>query len=179
MLKIHVEGYQLYDEEKNRFYDIEGGTFSIEYSLFSIYKWESKWKKPYFNTKEKTVDESIDFIRCMTLEEGIDPLLYYNIKEDDLRRINYYMNDPVTATTFGKPTGPVDRSIKTAEVFYYLMTVYNIPFECDKWNFNRLLALIKTCNIENAPKKPMTKKEIYAQNREINERNKRRFHSKG
>lgn len=179
MLKLHVDGYQLYDEEKNKFFDVKEDTITLEYSLYSIYKWESKWKKPYLHTKEKTVEESIDFIRCMTLDEDVNPLLYYNIKEEDFIRINEYLNDPATATTFGAVNGPVDRRIKTAEIFYHLMTVYNIPFECEYWNFNRLLALIKVCNIENSPKKPMTKKEIYAQNRDINERNRKRFHSKG
>ena len=72
MLKITTPDVEFYDEEKNEFSYIKGRTLRLEHSLISISKWESKWCKPFLEKNEKTNEEIIDYIKCMTLNEVPD-----------------------------------------------------------------------------------------------------------
>ena len=59
------------------------------------------------------------------------------------------------------------------------MIQFGIPFECQKWPFNRLLTLIRICQIKNQPEKKMSNKEILQQNAAINAARKKKFNTKG
>lgn len=180
MLTILVPETELYDERKNEFIQIKEQTLVLEHSLVSIAKWESKWKKSYLSTKNKTYDETIDYIKCMTITKNVNPLIYKSINRDALESINQYVNDPMTATYFSerddRPSGP---SIITAEIVYYWMISLNIPMECQKWHFNRLIALIKVCNIKNNPGKKMSRREILTRNQALNEERKKKYNTRG
>ena len=180
MLTILVPETELYDERKNEFIQIKEQTLVLEHSLVSIAKWESKWKKSYLSTKNKTYDETIDYIKCMTITKNVNPLIYKSINRDALESINQYVNDPMTATYFSerddRPSGP---SISTSEIVYYWMISLNIPMECQKWHFNRLIALIKVCNIKNNPGKKMSRREILTRNQALNEERKRKYNTRG
>ena len=119
----------------------------------------------------------------MTLNGDIAPVYYTVLTVDQIALINEYINNEMTATWFSnnKTTkgAQVRGEIVTSELIYYWMIALNIPFECEKWHLNRLLTLIKVCNIKNSPKKKMSKKDIMARNRAINEANRRKYHSKG
>ena len=67
MLTLRVNGSEMYDEEKNEFYTENSTDLILEHSLLSISKWESKWHKPFLVNDTKSVDEMIDYIRCMTV----------------------------------------------------------------------------------------------------------------
>lgn len=148
-------------------------TIKIEHSLVSISKWESKWHKPFLSMTEFTVEELLDYIRCMTITkrqgERVDPEVYERLTQSMLDEILEYIRDPMTATTI-KDTTPAkpNNEVVTSELIYYWMTALNIPFECQYWHLNRLLTLIRVCNIKNKPPKEMSKNEIYARQRALN-----------
>lgn len=155
MLEITINGSkELYDSSTNTFYEIKGQTIALEHSLVSISKWESKWHKPYLANNNKTYEETLDYIRMMTLTKNVDPRLYYLLSKDNIEKINKYIEDPMTATWFSKTNDnrPMRRII-TSELIYYWMIALGIPMECQKWHLNRLLTLIRVCNAENQPKK--------------------------
>lgn len=106
-------------------------------------------------------------------------MVYNVIPNAVIEEVSDYLDDPMTATTFSAPNTPRDERIVTAEIIYYWMTVQNIPFECEKWHLNRLIALIRVCSIENAPKKKMSKSEIYSRNRQLNEMRRKKYGTKG
>ena len=59
------------------------------------------------------------------------------------------------------------------------MIANGVPFECQKWHINRLLTLIRVCEIKNDPGKKMSKNDIYKQNKALNEARKAKYKTKG
>lgn len=181
MLKILVKGRELYDERTEEFISSKDTVLQLEHSLVSLSKWESKWHKPFLNDREpKTDEEMTDYIRCMTITQNVDPSVYYALSTENIMEIKEYMEDKMTATWFSDKNNPKSRQKQvTAELIYYWMISLEIPFECQKWHLNRLLTLIRVCNIENAPKKKMKQSDILRQNAALNAKRKAAMNSKG
>ena len=182
MLKIHIPETESYSNRYNRFINVKATDVVLEHSLISISKWEAKYHKPFLdNNSEKTNDELIDYIRFMSLTSNVDPNAFRCIPQEEMDRILEYIKDSQSATTFAdEKNGRVSREIITSELIYYWMVALQIPFECQKWHINRLLTLVKICNIKNDPKKnKMSKGDIYAQNKMLNAKRRAKLHSKG
>lgn len=171
MLQIAIPSIEYYDSVRNEFFTVKGQVIQLEHSLVSISKWESKWNKPFLSKEQKTVEEFLDYVRCMTLTQNVNPMLYQNINPDISKQIMDYIEAPMTATTFHDYPGAPRRGsseIITSELIYYWMVALQIPFECQKWHFNRLMTLIRVCNIKNSPKKKMSRNEIFSRNAALN-----------
>lgn len=180
MLEITVPGGELFNEVTNEFIPVAGAKLQLEHSLLSISKWEVKWKKPFISDKGKTPEECRDYVRCMCFSRNVDPNVYLLLTETNMREVNAYIEDPMTATTVkDERGGPRSREIVTSEVIYYWMTALQIPFECEKWNLNRLLMLVRVCNAKNNPGKKIKGKELANQNRALNAARKNRMKTHG
>lgn len=180
MLTLEVEPTELFDERLEEFVTIKGMTLKLEHSLVSISKWESKWRKPFLDRfHPKTAEETLDYVRCMTLTQNVDPIIYHALTPAHIRKIDEYINEEQTATTFSNVNVPPNRQIVTSEIIYYLMFSYGIPLDCQKWHLSRLLTLIRVMEIKNSPGKKMSTKEILAQNKALNAARRGRLHSKG
>lgn len=180
MLRIKLPEIELFDDLIQEFSTIPPQIIELEHSLSAVAKWESKWKKPFFSFRDKkTEKESIDYIRCMTLNAVEDDRVYDYLPVVVFEKISKYMTDEMTATTFSDTPGGPRREIITSEIIYYWMAVSNIPFECDKWHINRLLALIRVCNLKNTPPKKMSRREVRRQNAELNAIRRAQLNTKG
>lgn len=179
MLQITIPKREFYNQETEEFMTTSERTIQLEHSLVSISKWESKWKKSFLSSDDKTPAESVDYIRCMTLTQNVDPSVYYGVTRKILNEVDEYIGDSMTATTFGKNHGRPSREIVTSELIYYWMVLYGIPFECQKWHLNRLTTLIRICGIKDSPQKKMSKRDIMSQNQSMNAARRQRFNSKG
>lgn len=180
MLTITVPSRELFDEKTNRFFTISQKELQLEHSLVSISKWESKWKKPFLSDQPRTYAETIDYVRCMTITQNVDPNIYMGLTKENIDKVQAYINDPMTATTFKKkPVGASGSSIVTSELIYYWMISLEIPMECQKWHLNRLLTLIRVCNEKSQPGKKMSTRDIMRQNRSLNAARKARHGSRG
>ena len=180
MYKINIPESEYYDEETEKFISIKEQTICVEHSLVSISKWESKWKKPFITEKERTVEEIRDYIRCMTLTQNVDPNVYKCLGMDIIKDVLAYIEDPMTATTFSNTKKEAKKGeFVTSELVYYWMTALNIPMECQKWHFNRLMTLIRIAGEKNQPPKKMSKNEILSRNKALNAQRRAKFHSKG
>lgn len=180
MLRITIPGEELWDERTETFSYGKDQTLQLEHSLISLSKWESKWNKAFLSNREKSLEETIDYIRCMTLTPNVDESVYSRLTSENIEQINEYIGAPMTATYFfdSKVMGRNLETI-TAELIYYWMISLNIPFECQKWHLNRLFALIRVCGMKNSPPKKMSAAEIMARNKALNEARKKKLHTRG
>jgi len=180
MLQITIPAVELWDERKQEFVTTKEQTLQLEHSLVSLSKWESKWCKPFLTKQEKNFEEILDYIKCMTITQNVDPEVYNYLTNKNIEEINNYINAPMTATYFSDDkTAKPNREQITAELIYYWMIALNIPFACQKWHLNRLLTLIKVCNIKNQPPKKLSKKEIMSRNAALNAARRKQLNTKG
>lgn len=181
MLQITVQlSPEGWDEEKQEFVEPETQVLELEHSLVSVSKWESKWCKSFLSNPEKTIEETIDYIRCMTITPNVKPEVYDYLSNDNITEINKYIEAPMTATYFNdSKNSKGGRETITSELIYYWMIALNIPFECQNWHLNRLITLVRVCQIKNSPPKKMSKGEIMNRNAALNAARRQQMNTKG
>lgn len=180
MLRITVPEFEIYNEDNDEFIAVKSQVLKLEHSLISMSKWESKWHKPFLVDNERTSDEAVSYIKCMTLNQNIDEMVYLGLTKENFDAVNGYIEDSMTATWFNENKTPSSKKIMTSEVIYAQMFKLNIPLECEKWHLNRLMTLLRVCAIESSPEKEkMSKSEILKQNRELNEKRRAAAKTKG
>lgn len=180
MLHIVVPKTELWDESKNEFISCEETHLQLEHSLVSVSKWEAKWRKPFLSKEPKTQEETTDYVKCMTITQNVKPEVYQCLTPKNISTINDYISAPMTATTFSEDrSGRANREQVTSELIYYWMITLNIPVEFQKWHLNRLLTLVKICNIKNQPPKKMSKKDTMSKYAALNAARRKQLNSKG
>lgn len=179
MLKVTIPATEQWDETNQEFINIKEQTLQLEHSLVSLSKWESKWCKPFISRNIKTEEETLDYIKCMTITQNVNPDIYKFIPNNIIEEIKSYIDAPMTATWFNEKEGKTNSEQITSELIYYWMISLNIPFECEKWHLNRLLTLIKVCDIKNRPAKKMSQNAIYNRNAALNAARRGKLNSRG
>jgi hypothetical protein len=116
----------------------------------------------------------------MTINQNVDPEVYNRLTQENILQINKYIEAPMTATYFSEDkNGKGGREVVTAELIYYWMIALQIPFECQKWHLNRLLTLVKVCNIKNTPPKKMSKRDLMSRNARLNAARRQQMNTHG
>lgn len=188
MLQVLIPEIEYYDERENAFVEIMPTKLTLEHSLLSIAKWEAKWNKPFYDlSSDKTEEEWLDYIRCMTITQNVDQSIYKAMPLQVRKQIEDYMDQPMTATWFRKEEGKSrNREIITAEIIYWWMFSQGIPLECQKWHINRLLTQIRVCNEKNREsydskrgKRRKASRKSISDRKSLNQRRKERLNSKG
>lgn len=181
MLRLKIASGIIWNESTEEFESLDKDyVLNLEHSLAAISKWESKYKKPFLCNEEKTKDELLYYIKCMNLDENTDDEVYSFIRNSDISKVLEYAGERMTATTFTdlSPQRP-NREIITAEIIYYWMIRLGIPMECEKWHLDKLLTLIRVCNIKDSPPKKMSKRDVLRQYSSINNKRRKVSGSKG
>ena len=180
MLQVTIPASELFNEITNEFIPVGRQVLRLEHSLVSISKWESTWKKPFLTRDDKNLEETLDYVRCMTITQNVDPNVYRVIPSSVVDQIAEYISTPMTATTINVPKGN-GRSgpIMTSEVIYWWMAHYNLPIECEKWHFSRLTTLLTICDIRSKPPTKMSQEEILIQNEALNKMRCAELHTRG
>lgn len=186
-ISIKVPETVLVDEGAMRRIKVPETTIELEHSLHSMRQWEAKWKKPFLSPLPRTPEESLDYIRCMTLTPGVSEYAYQLIKAEDIKRIQDYIDDPMTASRFrgeeptdskNGPKGKGGSRVNTAHKLYAAMATFGIPFECEWWHLNELLDVIHHCELMNSGGK-MSKKDSAMWMKATNEARKAKYGTKG
>jgi len=170
MLTITVIGEEIYDEVTEKFSSTGDIVISLEHSLVSLSKWESKHQKPFLGPSEKSTEDVLDYIRCMIITPDFPKDIISRLSQDNISEINSYIESKESATTFGEmpQTRPSRNETITSELIYYWMVAFNIPFVCETWHINRLFSLIRICNVKQSKQKKLPKNEVAQRNRDLN-----------
>lgn len=180
MLRITITGEEFYDEVTETFSGSGDTVIDLEHSLVSLSKWESEFQKPFLSAGSKTTNEIFGYIRAMILTSEYPDDIFARLDDQNLEKINTYIESKQSATTFaeiGKP--PNRKEVITGELIYYWMVSFNIPFECESWHLNRLFSLIRICNIKQSKPRKMSRSEIAARNRSLNAQRKEQLGTTG
>ena len=190
MITLHAKEWETWDEKNEQFILHPAKDLIMEHSLAAIAEWEGKWKKPYLSSLkmyEKTPEEVLDYFHCMILDKTIPIEYLMQVDKDDFLKLKNYLEDSHSAARFSKKEGSYGHKSglskngedTTAETIYYQMSQLNIPFECDKWNVNRLLSLINYCTLKQEPGKKMSERDIIKRNAMLNNIRRAKSGSKG
>lgn len=178
-LTIEVDGSNLFDEATETFVSVGSQTLILEHSLVSISKWESKWHKMFLETKNKTGEEFLDYIRCMTINKNVNPYIYYALSQKNITEIVKYMEDPMTASFVSDNARGGRHEPISSELIYYWMFSYGIPIDTEKWHINRLLMLIRIFSKKNTKPTKADKAAEAKRRAEINKQRCARLGTRG
>lgn len=167
-ITITVPSVESFDDEKQQFVEVGETVLVLEHSLASLSKWESIFHKPFLGRDKKTSEETIAYIHAMCLDDSVSGEVLLRLSEDNVREINEYIENPMTATTFSNIQGAPSRELITNEIIRYWMVSFQIPLEYETRHLNQLFTLIKVLNEKNKPQKKMSAAQIAARNRELN-----------
>jgi hypothetical protein len=185
MIKIRVEPVEEFNSMTNEFTirdGLEGGLFSFENTLKAISKWEAIWQKPYLNPFKETLtsEEMASYYECMCITPGFNRA-YLN-QPDVLSALENYVMTSHTATKANSKDSGGKIRMYTSEEIYAMMAVARIPFECDKWEINRLMALIgevSKLNAASGEKSEQDRKKVADRIVDENRRRQERFKKEG
>jgi hypothetical protein len=180
MLKLLVIGEEFFNEETSTFESVGDVELELEHSLISLSKWESKHQRPFLNSEFKSPEEIFYYVEAMIISPIYPPDIILRLSKKNIEEINAYIDSKESATTFGSmPERNGSGELITAELIYYWMVAFNIPFECEFWHLNRLFALIRICNIKNSKPKKMSRNDIASRNRELNAIRRAQYNTSG
>ena len=178
-IEVVVPDQEGWDNEKEEFVNIKGQTIRMKHSLLSISKWEMKWKKPFLKPGyQMTNEETVDYYRCMTITQNVNPRVYDFIPNEERERIRKYIEDPMSAYSPKKEKG-ASRAVIVSEKIYYWMASQNIPSSYEKWHLSRLLNLLDIASRESGPKEKMSPTELFRRNHELNMARRKTLKSRG
>lgn len=179
MLVIRVPQTELFDPKTETFNYLPETILKLEHSLISLSKWESRWHKAYLKPGEnRTVAETLDYIRCMSLTP-VDLQTVSRLGPKDFETIQAYINEQSTATTVKHVGSQRSNQTVTSELIYAWMTELRIPWEAQKWHLSRLMTLIDVMNERQKPQKKMSKAQTAQQNAAINAARRARYNTRG
>ena len=182
MLQIDVPiTPEYWDEEKEEFVEPKYTTLQMEHSLVSLSKWESKWHKSFLSTKNKSDEELLDYIKCMTITPNVEPDVFNCLSADNYNSINNYISDSMSATKFfdDQENGKKSNETITSELVYYWMIALNIPKDFENWHLSRLITLIRVCELKNSPPKKRSKADMARYYQQLNEQRRKQLSSNG
>lgn len=179
MLTITVVLAEHFNQETNQFSN-ESFQLELEHSLSSLSKWESEFEKPFLGSDQKTPEEVLAYFKMMTLTPDVPPEVFDKLSEANIAEINAYVERKMTATWFREiPGGPKTREVITSELVYYWMIQFQIDWQAQYWHLNRLFTLIRVLNEKQAKPKKMSKQDILARNRQLNEQRRAQLNTTG
>lgn len=177
-LTLELPGEERFDEESSTFISMPPCTLHLTHSLYSVSLWESVYKRSFLDSPPNTPEETMYYVECMS-EEPLPGDFMRRLDRNIQVKIADYIADGASATHLLDPPargGPKDSM--TSELIYWYMSQFNIPYDCDKWNLNRLLTLIKLSAAKQGGSNASASATA-AQRAAMNKARRARYNSKG
>nr|DAS39837.1 MAG TPA: hypothetical protein [Caudoviricetes sp.] len=177
-LTLELPGEERFDEESSTFISMPPCTLHLTHSLYSVSLWESVYKRSFLDSPPNTPEETMYYVECMS-EEPLPGDFMRRLDRNIQVKIAEYIADGASATHLLDPPargGPKDSM--TSELIYWYMSQFNIPYDCDKWNLNRLLTLIKLSAAKQGGSNASASATA-AQRAAMNKARRARYNSKG
>lgn len=177
-LTLDLPGEERFDEESSTFISMPPCTLHLTHSLHSVSQWESVYKRSFLDSPPNTPEETMYYVECMS-EEPLPGDFMRRLDRNIQVKIAEYIADGASATHLLDPPargGPKDSM--TSELIYWYMSQFNIPYDCDKWNLNRLLTLIKLSAAKQGGSNASASATA-AQRAAMNKARRARYNSKG
>ena len=178
-IKIFIPKQDLWDDSRGEFIPIEEHNLTLEHSLVSLTKWESKWCKPFLSPEDKTQEEIKDYIRCMILDDDVEDDIVSAFTPKDLKKVEKYIGENQTASTIPEEKNskePKSNELMTSElIYYYLGQIQCLAPRIENWHLSRTLMLIRIASFKQKPEKELNKQEALAQCEDIREANMRKY----
>lgn len=175
-MKVTIKRGEYYNEQTETFVYLEPLEIEFEHNLKNIAIFESETRIPFFKPGI-TIE---DYIKYLSIATGVSS---DELKEDMnvVQELAKYLSDTPTATNLAQQSSGSSGTYLTAEVIYAMMFELNIDISCEDWNINRLLQLIGVMAERQKPKeeRKMSRRDIFEQNKALNEERKRKFKTKG
>lgn len=181
MLTITIEGEEYWDYEEEIFKYPDAVVLQFEHSLVSLSKWEEIYHKPFLSPAKKTEDEMEGYVRAMLVTPDVPEEVLQRLSLENVKAIDAYINDPMTGTTISNLPDQANRTseVISAELIYFWMNSYSIPYEARSWHLNKLFTLIKVHYAKSQKPKPMSKNARVQKMAELNAQRKAKLGSKG
>jgi len=180
VLTITIQGDELWDEESEQFHYTDGIVLQFEHSLISLSKWEAKFHKLFLTPDKKTEEEMVGYVEAMLITPNIPSGTLDLLTAEHVEALDAYINDPMTGTVIAdlpKQGGSSERI--SAELVYYWMNEYKIPYEAREWHLNQLFTLIKIHYVKTQKPKKMSQASRAQQMAEANARRKAQLGTSG
>lgn len=179
MLNFVHQGKEHYDYRTNTFFRTKEYSYSLEHSLVAVAKWEAKWHKPFLTDEPRTREELLSYIQCMDRNDNPEEAYKY-LETEQINRISDYISDPMTASCVTEaPSTQINGEQITSELMYYWMVALQIPFECQYWHLNRLIMLVRICNVKNSKQQKRPMHDVVAERNRLNAARRAKYHTKG
>lgn len=187
MLHLSIPASEIFNNRTETFRTIGGADVDLEYSLFTISRWEAKYHKPYISSaQDMSRIETIGLYKAMCMTDGVGDDVWLGITGKQEKIIFEYMSNPMSATVINKKALENQKKSYsrrgrqvTSELIYVQMASLGIPFTCEHWHFNRLMTLIELAALENAPPKKMSKADAAKAWKEQNAQMRSKTNSRG
>lgn len=176
-IQLKLKDVDLFDGSTSQFVVLKGGVFTFEHSLLSLVEWESKYKKPLLDRKDKTVEEFVDYILMMELSRTLDVRL---IDTEVVNTLSAYIVDNQSATVIKPSTSSGSSSFITSESIYASMAMAQVPYSAETWNLNRLLTTLAIIGEKSNPNpKKKSKREVMSEYKSLNQKRREATGGKG
>lgn len=177
-LNLELPGEERFDEATCTFISMPPCTLHLTHSLKAVGEWEAVYKRSFLDNPPSSPEETVFYIECMS-EEPLPGDFMRRLDRSVQVKIADYISDGASAThLLDRPSNGGPRDSMTSELIYWYMSQFNIPYECETWNLNRLLALIKLSAAKQGGGK-VDPRASAAQRAAINNARRAKYNSKG
>lgn len=161
-------------------FDGETHVIEFEHSLRNMSKWESRTRKAFLGSTQKTANEMVAYYADMIITPGVDKNLVYALSPQQMEALTDYINSDQTASKVPQETkSQYNPEVTTSELVYYWLSGLKLNWEAQDWHLSRCMMLIQITSYKQQPPKKRNAREVMSDWAAENERRLKMFKTSG